>query len=147
MSENFGQTVKYGLSSTTLSVNVSNRNVSPTPPTYREFQMKHIWTLCGLVLELKLSWSFQTKISKLYKTWPGRLVNMSQSWESTWIECRAPVKVCEPNSPAFPSSDPKTDICRRCDAIGHRLWAALALKVANIRIEFRCMLMLGLGPT
>ena len=35
----------------------------------------------------------------------------------------------------------------RFDAVGHRLWTALAPKVTKVCIWFWCMLMLGLGPT
>ena len=33
---------KYGISSTTLTVDTSARNGTTTPPTYWEFQIKHI---------------------------------------------------------------------------------------------------------
>ena len=39
--------------------------------------------------------------SKLYKTWAGRLLNVSYSWDSTWTECRGPAKACEPNPQQF----------------------------------------------
>ena len=50
---------------------------------------------------------------------------------------------------AIPSSDPKMYFCPRFDAIGHRLYAAMTPKIAEVRIRIRfwCMLMLGLGPT
>ena len=35
--------------------------------------------------------------SKLYITLAGRLANVYNSRDSTWIECRGPAKVCEPN--------------------------------------------------
>ena len=35
--------------------------------------------------------------NKAYKTWRRRLVKESYGWDSTWIECGGPAKVCEPN--------------------------------------------------
>ena len=58
----------YGISSTTLTVDASDRNGTTTPPTYWEFQIKHIWTLRGLALGSTLSEFSDKRQSKLYKT-------------------------------------------------------------------------------
>ena len=107
-------------------------------------QIKHIWTLHRPALESTLS-EFSDKCqSKLYRTWAGGLANMFNSWDSTWIECRDPAKACEPNPWLF---HPVIQNQIFLFEIGHRLWAVLAPKVAEIRIWFWCMLMLGLGST
>ena len=97
----FGRAGKYGISSTTLTVDASDRNGTTTPPTCWEFQIKHIWTLRVLALGSTLSEFSDKRRSKLYKTWAGRLANVSNSWDSTWIECRGPAKACEPNPRPF----------------------------------------------
>ena len=89
------------ISPTTLTVNASDRNGTTTPPTCWEFQIKHIWTLRGLALGSTLS-EFSDKCrSKIYKTWAGRFANVSNSWNSTWIEYRRLAKACEPNPRPF----------------------------------------------
>ena len=72
--------------------------------------------------------------SKLYKTWAGRLANVSNSWDSTWIECKGPAKACEPNPRPFYPAIQNRYFCPWFDEIRHRLWAALALKIAEVRI-------------
>ena len=74
--------------------------------------------------------------SKLYKTWAGRLANVSNSWDSTWMECRGPAKACEPNPSCSIQRSESGYFCPRFDEIGHRLWAALAPKIAEVRIRF-----------
>ena len=82
-----------------------------------------------------------------HKTWAGRLVKYLIAGTPPGSNAEVQPRHVNPISCRSIQRSKNRYFCPRFDAIGHRLWTALAPKIAEVCIRFWYMLMLGLGPT